>query len=113
MFAIEAQTLTPNSFPSTAVSPRAHEQAFVLRGFLCWRRYEGLCQSLLVDGEIPIYSSPEGPSPSSSDANLAAVAPITPGRVPVTLPGSPGYALYPSAQVPGLETGSMGLRPRY
>ena len=60
----------------------------------------------------------------------AAVAPISPGSRPSCLPGCPGSALYPCAQLPhvqmdqahtrgnyprandGLETGNMGLRPR-
>ena len=33
-------------------------------------------------------------------ANVAAAAPHNPGFLTAILPGSPGYALYPSAQVP-------------
>ena len=48
-------------------------------------------------------------------ANVAAVAPHNPGFQTIILPGSPGYALYPSAQVAqndGLETGLRGAYGR-
>ena len=41
-----------------------------------------------------------GSAPHRSHAILAAAGPHNPGFLPGILPGSPGYALYPSAQVP-------------
>ena len=60
---------------------------------------ESLCASLILDGEL------------SGWLDQVSLGPLRPGFQTVVLPGSPGYALYPSAQVPmndGLETGIMG-----